>query len=78
MAAMKSLGSVGDKIPGVSRGVAGNEVVTVDDGAGREGLLVGKFIGIGSVRESLWGLRDADEPERTERVSIEPSIPDTR
>lgn len=66
MAWMKSLASVGDLSKGVSLGVGGKDGIVVEMGVGLDGACVGRAIG--SVRESLFELREVVDKDRVERA----------
>lgn len=66
MAWMKSFASVGDLTRGVSLGVGGKEGIVVEMGVGLEGACVGRAIG--SVRDSLFELREVVDSDRVERA----------
>lgn len=69
MAWMKSFASVGDPTVGVSLGVGGKEGIVVEMGVGLDGACVGRAMG--SVRDSLFELRDVVESDRVERAPKE-------
>lgn len=60
---------MGDPAVGVSRGVGGKKGKVVEMGVGREGALVGRAMG--SVRDSRFEFREAEERDRVERAPKE-------
>lgn len=57
-------------IEGVSRGVGGYEAMVDEVGVGRVGSALGGAMGKGRVRERRFELRDTEDSERMDRVSL--------